>query len=321
MNDKQKIELLKTELNECKEKIEDLKNSMSDFQNYFDIFTKYAADPLFIYNLEKMHLEFISPSIEKVTGFAVKEALDKNLIDFMTKESYENIAQINLERKTKLLNGKIDNELFIDELVHFKKDGSTYYSESTHVYAKKKDGTPIIVGILRNVDEKKKMQLSLIKTHNKLKDEHNKLETAKKKLDKDLEYSYLNLALNNNLVLETFFKIKQNLIASDQKVKYDLNNIIKDYKKKSIELNWEKLIKRFDESSNFFNKIIIKHHPDLTKTELRYCHLLRLNLTVNDISMITLKSYESVKKAKSRLRKKLGLVPKLKLSDYLNSLV
>jgi len=62
-----------------------------------------------------------------------------------------------------------------------------------------------------------------------------------------------------------------------------------------------------------------KKFPNLTQSEKRLCVLLKMNLTTKEIANITLKTPESVKVSRSRLRKKLGLThKKIVIGTFLN---
>jgi DNA-binding CsgD family transcriptional regulator len=50
-----------------------------------------------------------------------------------------------------------------------------------------------------------------------------------------------------------------------------------------------------------------RQFPNLTAQDLRLCAFLRLNMTNKEIAAITYQSLESLKTARYRLRKKLGL--------------
>lgn len=67
---------------------------------------------------------------------------------------------------------------------------------------------------------------------------------------------------------------------------------------------------------DFYSRILIKH-PDLTKSELKLCALLRLNLDSKEIASILCQEYDSVRVSRTRLRKKLNLANETNLVNYL----
>ena len=66
----------------------------------------------------------------------------------------------------------------------------------------------------------------------------------------------------------------------------------------------------------FYEKLLEKC-PDLTKTELQVCALLRLNLTSKDISRLVNISSSTVDLIRHKIRKKIGLDQKESLTSYL----
>ena len=67
---------------------------------------------------------------------------------------------------------------------------------------------------------------------------------------------------------------------------------------------------------NFFKRLKEKY-PDLTPTDLRFCALLRLNLSTKDIAQFTGLSVRGVEGARYRLRRKLDLPEGTNLVEFL----
>ncbi len=81
--------------------------------------------------------------------------------------------------------------------------------------------------------------------------------------------------------------------------------------------NWEVFKLRFKEvHKDFFNNLKDKH-PDLTKSELKFCAYLRIHLSSSQISRVLHITNEAIKKSRYRIRKKLKLSPKDSLEDYI----
>jgi len=71
--------------------------------------------------------------------------------------------------------------------------------------------------------------------------------------------------------------------------------------------NWEGFKKRFLEVHVDFESNVIKSYPKVSSNELRLMALLKMNLSSKEIANILNISLEGIKKARYRLRKKLGL--------------
>ena len=86
-----------------------------------------------------------------------------------------------------------------------------------------------------------------------------------------------------------------------------INNVISELDKSITQDTWTEFEVRFQEVHVDFYNSLSRQFPDLTPNELRLCAFLRLNMTSKEISSITFQSSESLKTARYRLRKKLGL--------------
>jgi DNA-binding CsgD family transcriptional regulator len=71
--------------------------------------------------------------------------------------------------------------------------------------------------------------------------------------------------------------------------------------------------------NNFFDSLKAKY-PTLNSYDLKLCALIKLNLDTKEIATIMDISPESVKVARSRLRKKLQLDPSDNLSSFITQI-
>ena len=70
---------------------------------------------------------------------------------------------------------------------------------------------------------------------------------------------------------------------------------------------WEEFEMRFNKVNSEFYQKLAARFPELTLNEKRLCAFLLMNMTTKEISSITGQSTEAIGKARTRLRKKLGL--------------
>ena len=80
---------------------------------------------------------------------------------------------------------------------------------------------------------------------------------------------------------------------------------------------WEVYQNNFNLIHQNFFKRLKEQYPTLTPTDLRFCALLRLNLSTKDIAQFTGLSVRGVEGARYRLRKKLDLPEGANLIDFL----
>lgn len=70
---------------------------------------------------------------------------------------------------------------------------------------------------------------------------------------------------------------------------------------------WEEFEMRFNKVNSEFYQKLADRFPDLTNNEKRLCAFLIMNMNTKDISSITGQSVDAIGKARTRLRKKLGI--------------
>jgi tetratricopeptide (TPR) repeat protein len=135
---------------------------------------------------------------------------------------------------------------------------------------------------------------------------------------KELTTSALNFIQKNSLMLEMKERIREILTRSDLTISKELNKLqhIVDHSF-NLDNDWEEFRMYFEQVHHDFLSNLKKRFPDLTNKELRLCALLKLNLNIKETTSLLGISAESVKVARYRLRKKLGLVTEENLTDFL----
>ena len=149
------------------------------------------------------------------------------------------------------------------------------------------------------------------------------IETHKKDLEKkneELVKNTLSLIKNNKFnlqILEKLDKISRIVPARNKEVHKILNEIITEIDQKIKTETWQNFEISFNNVHEGFYKNLLKQFPDLTGTEIKLCAFIRLGLSIKDIASIMYITPESVKVARSRLRKKLGLSSEMNLQTFL----
>ena len=88
-----------------------------------------------------------------------------------------------------------------------------------------------------------------------------------------------------------------------------------------VDKDWEDFKLYFENVHKDFFRNLKQQYPDLGNSELKLCALLKLNLNMKETASIMGISPESVKTARYRLRKKLGLAKDDSLTDFVMSIV
>lgn len=149
-----------------------------------------------------------------------------------------------------------------------------------------------------------------------------------------LENELLNEKLNNITQYTKHLKVdnkmrllyKQELLSKIKTIKEHKN--IKEYQSLIVDLqrqiSTEKRLDEFSENSTGtnlqFDKKLIDKYPKLTKSERELCNLIVLNLSTKEIMNIRNVSEDSIKSARYRIRKKIGVPKSVELELFIKGL-
>lgn len=134
---------------------------------------------------------------------------------------------------------------------------------------------------------------------------------------KQLTTHTLNMIQKNKLLEELQLKVKElkkpdgplqkKLTQLSRFINYSLN----------VDKDWEEFQLYFERVNQDFYKHLKEEHHDLTPAEMRLAALIKLKMTIKEVSAVLNISPGSVKTARYRLRKKFNLQTTEDLSDYL----
>jgi len=150
--------------NSLKNEIEgrkEIEKELKETSEIFRLFTDNSSEAFFITDLNTTKALYMSPSIEKLSGYTVEEAMGIRPDISMTPESLAYIAPKLAYRAQLFLDGIEDKNVYIDELEHYRKDGSSFLSEITSTYIRSKNGEPLRICVLRDIDKRKKTEKAL----------------------------------------------------------------------------------------------------------------------------------------------------------------
>lgn len=182
----------------------------------------------------------------------------------------------------------------------------------------------LIIGLLLIIQKGKTTNARLRRDQLDLESKNLRLE--KEKLQLELESKSKELATNVIYLVqknEYITDLAQKLLAMKKQFpeqdENTLDQIIRDLRSKADDKVWKEFELRFqDVHQDFYNRLHSRF-PDLSPNERKLAAFLKLNMTSKDISAITFQSPDSIKIARSRLRKKLGLQQEDNLIAFLES--
>lgn len=137
---------------------------------------------------------------------------------------------------------------------------------------------------------------------------------------KALTAASLKLIQNSERDAETVRRLEAVLESTSPEGKRVILGIISDFKRISRSSNWNEFELLFQKVHKSFYDKLNENFPDLTANERKLCAFLKLNMSSKDIANITFQSEEALKKARQRLRQKLGIDRDTNLSVYLQNI-
>jgi len=176
--------------------------------------------------------------------------------------------------------------------------------------------TLLIVLIFIGYYQKSKLRQSQLKQKN--------LELEKNKLQLDLDYknkklstSVLHLIERNEFINQ----LSEKLQASDENMETDkILELVKQIERNTSGNLWGEFEKTYMEVHKDFHVSLTSRYANLTANDRKLCAFILMNMSSKEISSITYQSPQSIKIARYRLRKKLGLTRSENLSAFLNQL-
>ena len=139
--------------------------------------------------------------------------------------------------------------------------------------------------------------------------------------NKELASYTLNFVQKNEIISNIKEQVKElskRALPEENKKFQQINKVIDESFRADKE--WENFKFRFEEVHEGFFKNLQANYADLSNAELRLCALLRLNMNLKESSQILGIAPDSVKTARYRLRKKLGLAKEENLVKFMASI-
>jgi len=125
--------------------------------------------------------------------------------------------------------------------------------------------------------------------------------------DKELATNVMYLVKRNELIATIGEKLGKASEKMPQENNQVLSGIVHELKTGLKDNIWKEFEIRFENVHTEFYKNLNERYPNLTPNEKKLCAFLRLNMTTKDIASITHQSVNSIRIARTRLRKNLEL--------------
>jgi len=140
-----------------------IENELRESEKSYRLLAENVRDVIWIFDLN-LGYTFVTPSVQRLRGYTMEEALNQTMDQILTPESYR-MAKETLEREFKLeLSGKRHGPEWsiTSELEMNRKDGSTVWTEVTmNIVYNDIDEATGIMGVTRDISDRKKAEDAL----------------------------------------------------------------------------------------------------------------------------------------------------------------
>jgi len=144
-----------------------IENALQQSEEKYRLITENVSDVLWILNVNIMKFTYISPSVFRLRGYTVEEAMNQEIHQSLTPNSVEKIKQLIKERLELFATQKLEN-IYIDILEQPCKNGDIIWIEASTKYNLNKNGEIEVLGISRNITNRIKLQNEILVQNQKL---------------------------------------------------------------------------------------------------------------------------------------------------------
>lgn len=266
-------------------------------------FIKTLIDSLpgifYLYQVTKDDFKLIAwnNKFETVFGYSASELVNKSAKDFSSSKEFFRIEKA---LKKVLEIGKWQVKA---EVITKKGKSIPYFFEG---YKFEYDKLLYFFGVAIDISSEYRLQSDL----KMIEKEIEKADEIIQKKERELLANAIQISENNEVVDLVKKKIKTLLTKDDEIItRKDLKDLENDLESKFIKQNnWELFKTSFTQVHPDFFSNLLKIYPTLTKTEIKFCTYIKINMSSDQIRSILNISKEGIKKSRYRIRKKMNLL-------------
>lgn len=132
------------------------------------LITENLVDAVWAINVDTLEYEYITPSVQAISGFSPDELLGKTIFERLLADSTQKVTASLAEALEALKTGRKAVRSLELELKH--KQGGSYWVEIHAKLVEEADGPPMIVGVTREITLRKKAEQERERTNQELRD-------------------------------------------------------------------------------------------------------------------------------------------------------
>jgi len=137
-------------------------DSLKESEKKYRLLTENASDVIWILNTKKSKFTYISPSVFYLLGVTAEEAMNGTLEDALTPESFAVMSEVIARNVAFFAEHPESTRSYINQVQEPCKNGDIIWVDISTKYRYNNEGDIEIVGVSRNIDERKKSEKEIL---------------------------------------------------------------------------------------------------------------------------------------------------------------
>jgi len=136
--------------------------ALRESEEKYRLLTENMADVIWVLNLNSGKFTYVSPSVFQLRGLTANEAMNERIEDSLSPESVLIVEETIANNVKKFMANSVMPQHYINELQQYCKNGQAIWIEVSTQFRFNSTGDIEILGVTRNIEERKKYEAEII---------------------------------------------------------------------------------------------------------------------------------------------------------------
>lgn len=143
------------------QQLEQQEHALRESEKKYRLLAENLADVIWTMNMQ-LQVTYISPSIEKLSGWPPEQWLSFQLQDFLTPQSLAVVLNMFADEVKADRQAGDDFRTIVFEAEHYRKDGATFWAEITGRFMRSAQGEIVgMIGVTRDITERRRVETQI----------------------------------------------------------------------------------------------------------------------------------------------------------------